>query len=186
MLVWFFYYIGNYGLLTLGDTLLLRVGYSQTVSVMIVSIQSIGFIVGSIIAIFVIDRLERKWLCIITALIWALALLVIGIFNHYYVIVILGFLATLTISLLVPIMYTYTAETFPTAYRATGTSICDGLGHLGGAFCGQIIFLFYHLFHTHYASNLAALATMAVSGVLTAFFLLFGKRLNGKHLTASI
>jgi hypothetical protein len=48
------------------------------------------------------------------------------------IIIVFGFIASMTIGLLVPMLYTYTAEHFSTNARATGVALTDGLGHIGG------------------------------------------------------
>lgn len=175
IVIWFFYYIGNYAFLTLQNSLLTHIHFDLANSVLLISLQSIGFIVGSIIAYFITDRFERKWTCLITAVIWAIALFFIGWLQIKYIIVIAGFIAATTIAVIVPMMYTFTAENFPTRFRSTGTSLTDGIGHLGGAFCGQIVFFFYHLFNNAHLGVRAAYWTMAISSILTAVALLFAK-----------
>ena len=70
---------------------------------------------------------------------WAISLFVIGYFVSPAVIIVFGFIASATIGLLVPMLYTYTAEHFPTSARATGVALSDGLGHIGGALAPLIV-----------------------------------------------
>ncbi len=90
---------------------------------------------------------------------------------------IVGFLASTSIGLVIPILYTYTAENFTTAFRATGVSVTDGLGHLGGAFCGQIVFAVYHAYGFS-----GAFVAMAATGLMAAVLLSFGIRATGRSL----
>jgi len=179
MALWFVYYIGNYAWLTLSANLFEKVGFTLAHSLWMVALTSLGFILGSAWAIRVGDLYERKWSAVVIASIWTVALLLIAWLHHPALIVFAGFIATVSIGLIIPIMYTYTAENFPTRYRATCVSITDGFGHLGGAFCGQIVFLFYYLFH---GSVSAAFSTMAVTGLLTVIILCFGIKMTNKSL----
>jgi putative MFS transporter len=61
---------------------------------------------------------------------WGISLLIIGFFVSPAIIIIFGFIASTTIGLLVPMLYTYTAEQFSTNARATGVALTDGLGHV--------------------------------------------------------
>jgi len=78
---------------------------------------------------------------------------------------------------LIPILYTYTGESFPTKIRATGIAITDGLGHLGGAFCGQIVFAIYNRFGFS-----GALTGMAVTGLIAGILVLAGVKTTGRSL----
>ena len=89
-------------------------------------------------------------------------------------IIISGLVASTSIAAIIPIMYAYTAENFPTSVRATCLSITDGLGHLGGAICGQVVFGIYALFdHLGYGFA-AAFSCMALTGLITAILLTRG------------
>ena len=182
ILIFAFYYMGNYGWLILMPTLLMRIGFSFAHSLEFVGIFSAGFIIGSGIAIYLTDKVERKWLCFSVAIIWSTCLLLVGFFPNEVVVAIFGFIACASISTIMPIMYLYAAENFPTAHRATGVSLSDGLGHIGGAFCGQIIYAFYYLFSTPQGSFAAALTTMAVSGLIAAILFPFGIRMTKRSL----
>jgi len=175
-MVWFLYYTGNYGWLELSNELLVAEGFKLGQSLWLTGIASVGFIVGSVMAIFLSDRMERKWSCSLLALAWAILLLLIGWFPSEVMIMVAGFVAAISISMIIPMMYTYTAEVFPTAVRATGVSITDGVGHVGGALCPQIIFGVAALAAAKEYEFPAALTVMAVTGLLTAVLLALGPR----------
>ena len=113
-------------------------GFDLSNSLLLVSFNSLGFIAGAFLAIYINDQWQRKYLLSATSLVLALCLFVIAFIPLMKVILIIGFLAALTIALFIPHMYTYTAEVFPTGCRATGVSITDGIGHLGGHFVGRL------------------------------------------------
>ncbi|RDI40990.1 MFS transporter [Aquicella lusitana] len=183
VLVWFFYYIGNYAWLTLAPSLLIKQGFDLSKSIGFIALSSFGFIVGSLISIFLSEKLERKWLAIIIALVWSLALFIIGWYPQPIVIVIAGFIATTTIATIIPILYIYTGENFPTRIRTTSLSITDGLGHLGGAFCGQIIFTFSHFISSNAYDFSNAFIIMAITGIITAILLLPGMKMTQRSLS---
>ena len=175
--IWFCYYIGNYAWLTLAPELLAKHGIPLKNSIAFLSVTGIGFVAGSVIAALVSDRIERKVSTALICLAWTACLLIIGFFPSKGTIMIVGFLASTSIGLVIPILYTYTAEIFTTAFRATGVSVTDGLGHLGGAFCGQIVFAVYHPYGFS-----GAFVAMAAAGLKAAVLLSFGIKATGRSL----
>ena len=137
--IWFVYYIGNYGWLTLAPTLFTDKGYSLADSTTYLIVSGIGFLVGAYATTRFSDRFERKYTAALFAVAWAISLLVIGYFVSPAIIIVFGFIASMTIGLLVPMLYTYTAEHFATSARATGVALTDGLGHIGGALAPLIV-----------------------------------------------
>ena len=103
--------------------------------------------------------------------------MVIGFIPTDNVLVVAGFFTSATIGLFVPILYTYTGENFPTKVRATGIAITDGVGHLGGAFCGQFVFAIYNYFGFS-----GAFTGMAVTGIIAALLVLLGVKTTGRSL----
>ena len=178
---WFIYYIGNYAWLTLSATLLVQHGFALGQSLFFVGLTSIGFIIGSLVSIWLGDRFARKKMCAGIAMVWAIALLVVGFIPNHFAIVLGGLVASATIATLIPQMYTLTAEQFPTAIRSTCIAVTDGLGHLGGAFCGQITFFIAHLI-PQLEFFKAVLLTMAVTGCITALMLFFAKNKTAQAL----
>src|SRR5919199_2383939 len=176
--IWFIYYIGNYGWLDLAPSLLVSYGYDLKHSITFLLWSGVGFLVGALATTFFSDRIERKFSLIAIATVWGIVLLIIGLFpSSSTVITVFGFLASTTIGLLVPMLYTLTAEHFSTRSRATGVALTDGLGHLGAALAP------YFILGAHGTWGfLGALGLMAVTGWVTAALLLLSARATGKSL----
>ncbi len=175
--IWFIYYIGNYGWLTLAPTLFTDKGYSLADSTTYLVVSGIGFLVGAFATTRFTDRLERKYSCAVIAVVWGISLLVIGYKVSPTIIIVFGFIASTAIGLLVPLLYTYTAEHFSTNARATGVALTDGLGHIGGALAPLIVL----------GANSAwgfssAFLVMAISGFLAGALILLGIRATGRSL----
>jgi putative MFS transporter len=179
--IWFVYYVGNYGWLTLAPTLFVDKGYSLADSTTYLIVSGIGYLVGAFATTRFSDRFERKYTAAAFAVLWAVSLLIIGVFVSPTIIIIFGFIASTTIGLLVPVLYTYTAEHFSTNARATGVALTDGLGHVGGALAPLIVL----------GANSAwgfsgAFIVMAVTGVLTGALILLGIRATGRSLETAV
>ena len=175
--IWFFYYLGNYAWITLAPTLLVDAGYSLTSSITFLVVTGIGFVVGSAAAIWLADRMERKLSTALIGLAWALSLAAIGIAPSNVTIMIAGFLASVTIGLIIPILYAYTTENFPTRFRATGVSATDGIGHLGGALAPIVILPIDRAWGFS-----GAIYAMAFTGLVASVILLAGRRTTGRSL----
>ena len=175
--IWFIYYIGNYGWLTLAPTLFTDKGYSLADSTSYLVVSGIGFLLGAYATTHLSDRFERKYSIALCAVVWAISLFVIGYFVSPTIIIVFGFIASASIGLLVPMLYTYTAEHFPTNARATGVALSDGLGHIGGALAPLIVL----------GANSAwgfssAFLVMAISGVVAGALILLGITATGRSL----
>lgn len=175
--VWFLYYTGNYAWLTEGSNLLGKEGVTLTADLDYFIVTGIGFVIGAVAAALFADRLERKITTACVAGVWALLLVVFGWFPQPWVIMGAGLLASATIGLLVPILYAYTAESFPTHSRATCVSITDGIGHLGGAVAPIFALSVYN------AAGFAwAFTAMGATGAAAGLLVLCGARMTGRGL----
>lgn len=174
---WFCYYVGVYGWLTLAPDLLKQEGFPLRQDFFSLSLSGVGFVAGCLVAIALTDRIERKKVSAGGAVVWGIMLLVIGWFPSMWVVVAAGFLASFTIGLIIPVLYTYTGENFPTHSRGVAVAMSDGLGHLGGAFCGQIVFAAFAVWKFS-----GAFTVMGVSGFVAALLIMLGVAANGRSL----
>jgi putative MFS transporter len=177
--IWFVYYIGNYGWLTLAPTLFTDKGYSLADSTTYLVVSGIGFLVGAFATTRFSDRIERKYSIALCTVLLGGSLAVIGYAVSPTIIVVFGFLASTMTGLLVPMMYTYTAEHFSTNARATGVALSDGLGHVGGALAPLIVLGAYSAWGFS-----SAFLVMALSAILAGALILLGIRATGRPLEA--
>lgn len=131
--LWGMQYLGLYTWLGLGPELLVERGYTLTHGIAYLAIGAIGYPVGSAISFLVADRGDRRRVAISGALTVGVGFLVLGLVNAPWSVYVGAFLINSGIALYVPLLYTITAESFPTAVRSVGMAYADGLGHIGGA-----------------------------------------------------
>lgn len=170
---WFAYYIGNFGWLTLAPTILTENGFPVATSLGFLTIANAGLVVGAGISYFVSDLVERKWLLIGTLIVWGVALIGIGVLDSAAAITVLGFVAAVTIGVVIPVFYAFTAEHFSSKDRPWGMAWTDGIGHLGGAVAPYILIG---------PAFVAAFGIMGVTGFVAAFIVLFTTRTKGRSL----
>ncbi|MSX02961.1 MAG: MFS transporter [Actinobacteria bacterium] len=174
--VWLIYYVGNYGWLTLAPTMLTHEGFSLTTSLSFLCVTGIGLVVGALGSVRYSERFERKFTISISLVVFAVALAVIGVAPVAAVIVVFGFIVSLTIGFAVPLMYVNTAEQFSSQLRARGVSMGDGLGHIGGAAAPLLIL------PAAAVSFFWGMSVMAVTGLIAAVLILFGQKMTGRSM----
>jgi putative MFS transporter len=173
--MWFCWYIGNYGFLGDADALFKNQGLSAGTTYL--AIGAVGYPVGAAIMAGAIDRIERKLLLLASTVVWAVAMVIIGLAISETLVIIGAFLASTALGMFLQAGYTYTAESFPTRARASGFALCDGLGHGGGALGGLVLPSVVSS-----ASFLAGFAGIGATGLLAGLIALAGPVASGRSL----
>jgi putative MFS transporter len=130
---WFVFYIAMYGFASYLPLLLRGVGVSTSDALFVTVLTRVAPLIIGFIVVTLIEKWERRTMVIIGTLAFALGLGVIIAGLGQAAATIGSLLATAGIAFMATPAYTYTAEVFPTTSRGTAASICDGIGHLGGA-----------------------------------------------------
>jgi MFS family permease len=131
--MWFFWYFGNYAFLGDAATIISSHGITIANSILFFAVGAVGYPVGAVVMLSIVDRFERKHMIFVSSAIWLCGMLLIASLANDYVIMFGTFLASFALGLYLQIAYTYTAESYPTRARSSGFALSDGLGHLGGA-----------------------------------------------------
>jgi putative MFS transporter len=123
---------GAYGFTTFVPLILYARGYSIVHALAYTAIIQIAYPIGTLISVFITERMQRKWGM---ALLYALNVLAgLGFLwaNTVPLILLFGFLTELLIFLDGPLLHTYEAEIYPTGVRGRGAGISFSLSRLGG------------------------------------------------------
>ncbi len=173
--MWFFWYIGNYGFL--GDAADLFKTQGLHASTLYLAIGAIGYPVGAAIMIVGIDRYERKWLLLVSTIVWLAGMLLVASAASEAIIIIGAFVASAALGMFLQAGYTYTAESFPTRARTSGFALCDGIGHGGGALGGLVLPSVVAS-----VSFLFGFAMIGVTGLIAGLIALAGPAASGRSL----
>ncbi|MFB5189004.1 MFS transporter [Alicyclobacillus fastidiosus] len=122
--------VGYYGFGTLVPIVLAAKGYNIVHSLEFVALTFIGYPVGSLLSLPFVERMERKWLIVWSAIGMALFGILFGIAGSSTLIVIFGFIYTLISNIFSNALHIFQAEIFPTNVRATAAGSAYSLSRL--------------------------------------------------------
>lgn len=180
---WVAFYLWIYAFLSYEPTLLTKEGLSLPEGVLYTALSLIGTVAGFFLQAFVSDRIERKYVIAGGLVIAVIGLAIIAVASSPAVIVAGGFLVTAGDMCAVLPAYAYTAEIFPTRARATGMSLGDGLGHVGGALQPYIIFAILGAAGATAGARLDFWWMAAAAACSLVLMLAGGVKTNGRELT---
>jgi putative MFS transporter len=124
---------GYYGFGTLVPLVLVAKGFPIVQSLLFVALTFIGYPVGSLLSLPLVERLERKVLVVGTGLGMAVFGLLFGLADTGPAIVAFGFLYTVISNVFSNSFHIYQAEIFPTRLRATAAGSTYALSRLSNA-----------------------------------------------------
>ncbi len=128
--IWFFQTIGFYGFMSWVPTLLAGHGFEIVKSLNYVALINAGALPGALFAVYLSDRVERKFSIAAVALTIALFGLFYGLTFEPVMIVLFGFLAATMMDTFSALCFAYTPEQYPTDVRNSGTGLAYGVGRL--------------------------------------------------------
>jgi putative MFS transporter len=124
---------GYYGFGTLAALVLVARGYDVTSSLLYTALSFVGYPVGSVVAIPLLKRFERKFLVIGSVAAMAMCGLLFATLHTVALIVVFGFLTTATSNVFSNVYHVYQAEIFPSDIRATAVGWTYSLSRLSSA-----------------------------------------------------
>jgi putative MFS transporter len=102
-------------------------GFEVTQSLGYAALTFAGYPLGSLVSVPLVERFERKYLIITSALGIAVCGIVFAAATNVAMIVVAGFLLTAVSNIFSNAFHIYQAEIFPTAIRSTASGICYSL-----------------------------------------------------------
>ncbi|WP_206922830.1 MFS transporter [Alicyclobacillus suci] len=133
ILLWVFQILqtfGYYGFGTLVPLVLAAKGFDVHSSLTYTTLSFIGYPVGSLISLPIVERIQRKWLIVMAAFCMALFGILFGISNSIVLIIIFGFLYTMVSNIFSNAYHIFQVEIYPTSIRATASGAGYSLSRL--------------------------------------------------------
>jgi putative MFS transporter len=157
--------IGYYGFGTLAPLVLAAKGYSVVSSLVFAALSYFGYPLGSLMALPLIERFERKWLIVGAGT----AMTVFG-FGYAlaaapWLIVVFGFLYTAVSNIFSNAYHVYHTELFPTNVRASAAGFCFSLSRLSTAAMPFVLVPVLHAYGVGWVFTItgAAMAVVVVT-----------------------
>jgi putative MFS transporter len=125
--------VGYYGFGSLAPVVLHAKGFDVVQSLGYAAISFLGYPIGSAASIPIIERVERKWLIVGSALVMGVTGMVFGYARDAALIVTAGFVLTCASNVFSNGFHTYQAEIFPTRIRSSAISVAYSLSRVTSA-----------------------------------------------------
>ena len=169
---------GYYGFGTLAALVLVSRGYDVTSSLLFTALSFIGYPVGSALAIPLLKLFERKFLLMGTIGALAAFGLLFATVHNTALIVVFGFMTTLTSNVFSNVYHVYQAEIFPTDVRATAVGWTYSLSRLSS---GALPFILIPVLDVYGAAAMFTVVLLALAITATAIGLI-GPRTTRRNL----
>ena len=170
--------VGFYGFGSLAPLILAAKGINVVNTLAYTAPIALGYPLGSWLSVPLVERLERKWLIVGTALLMALFGLLFGFATSVPLIIASGFLLTVVSQAFSNSAHIYQAEIFPTRMRGTAAGIAYSLSRFSS---GLLPFVALPLLQA--SGPVAVFATCAVIlGTVSLDVGLLGPRTTGQTL----
>jgi MFS transporter, putative metabolite:H+ symporter len=141
---WICLTMGFFGFASWVPTLLVAHGFSLVHSLTFSLAMTIAAIPGAGLAGLFSDRFDRKWSITVIALLIAICGAFYGMTFKISFIIFFGFLVEMFMHTSMPLTYSYTAESFPSGIRNSGTGVAYGAGRLANIVGPLIIAFIYN------------------------------------------
>jgi putative MFS transporter len=125
--------LGYYGFGTLVPLVLAAKGYPIVQSLLFSALTFLGYPIGSLLSLPIVERVERKYLVTFSVLGMGALGLAFGYANSTVLVLVFGFLYTCVSNIFSNSYHIYQAEIFPTALRSTAASGTYALSRLTSA-----------------------------------------------------
>ncbi|QDP95914.1 MFS transporter [Microlunatus elymi] len=131
--LWFIGYITVYSYASGFTSVLSALKYPPPEAGVIAAVGSFGFVGGTIVMTFIVEKLERRYWLPIAAAVTLIGAFLIAVAGTQITVALIGSILVFAgFNLWVSPTYALSAECFPTRARTTGFALVDGVGHIGG------------------------------------------------------
>ncbi|MGO2659968.1 MFS transporter [Mycetocola reblochoni] len=181
--LWFILTGVNYGFASWLPALLITAkGFTLTGSFLFALVTALAQLPGYYVASLLIDRMERKWLLAIYAAGGTVSAVIVALAGSPSVLLLGCALLAAFTNGAAAVYYTYTAELYPTAVRATGVGVASAVGRIGAISAPIAIgYLYASIGFANVFLCLVAALVLAVVVVVV-----FGERTSGRRLNEEV
>ncbi|WP_156468419.1 MFS transporter [Alicyclobacillus mali (ex Roth et al. 2021)] len=162
IMLWIFQILqtfGYYGFGTLVPLVLASKGLTITTSLTYAAVSFIGYPIGSLLSVPIVERIERKWIVVGAAFCMAVFGILFGMTAQPALIMLFGFLYTLSSNIFSNGYHIFQAEIYPTAVRATAVGTAYSLSRL---MSGLMPFILLPVLHAHGATAMFSVVAGAM------------------------
>ncbi len=170
--------VGYYGFGTMVPLVLAHKGFSVLASLEYTTIAFLGYPIGSALSLLVVERIDRRWLIMLSAAAMAGFGLALGYATSAAMIGALGILYTLVSNIFSNAFHVLQGEIFPTAIRARAAGSAYGLSRLSSA---AMPFVLLPVLNRHGAGVMFGVVAGAM-GIVILNIGLFAPRTTGRRL----
>lgn len=170
--------LGYYGFGSLVPIILAAKGYTIVSSLTFTAFSFIGYPVGSFLSLFVVEKIDRKWLIVLSAFLMGAFGLLFGLSSSSGAIITFGFFYTLASNIFSNAYHIFQGEIFPTAVRATAAGSAYSLSRI---MSGLMPFLLLPVLHQYGPTALFSVVAAAMLIIMLDIGILAPKT-TGKSL----